>query len=248
MKNTFTVRFLGSGDAFGSGGRLQSCIHVETGAIRFLLDCGPAVLPAAKRFDVPLARLDAIFLSHLHGDHFGGVPFVLLEARLIQRRAAPLTVAGPPGAEARIDALSELLFPGTMTAPAMFPLGYIEFESGTPVTAGDAVVTPYRVVHQADPPSFAFRIACGPRVIAYSGDTEWCDGLRDAARGADLLICESNRFDGGGGNHLDYRTIMDHRGELECSRLVLTHMGGEMLDHLKEIDAVCAHDGMIVTL
>lgn len=246
--NEVTVHFLGSGDAFGSGGRLQSCIFVDTGSFRFLLDCGPSVLPAGKRFGVPIPEIDAILLSHLHGDHYGGVPFVLLEARLVERRSAPLIIAGPPGTAGRIDALGELLFPGTMTQPPPFPLAFIEFGSGTPAAVGDALVTAFPALHQADPPSFALRIACGGRVIGYSGDSAWTDGLRHAADGADLFICECFQFDASVGNHLDYRTLMAHRDELACRRLVITHMGREMLGHLDSIDISHAHDGMVITL
>lgn len=246
--NTISVQFLGSGDAFGSGGRLQSCIYADADPFRFLIDCGPSVLPAGKRFDVPLSEIDAIFLSHLHGDHCGGVPFVLLEARLIHRRSTPLTIAGPPGTGPHIDALAELMFPGTMTSSLPFALDFVEYVPGMPMPVAGALVTAYPVVHQADPPSFALRIEYGGTVIAYSGDTEWTDTLREAARGADLFICESFQFETHTRNHLNYHTIMAHREELECPRLVLTHMGREMLDHLEEIDVTCAHDGMVLTI
>ena len=87
------VRFLGSGDAFGSGGRLQACIHVEAGAMDFLLDCGASALCAMKRLGVPPSSVEAIILTHLHGDHFGGIPFFLLEAQLVSKREKPLVIA-----------------------------------------------------------------------------------------------------------------------------------------------------------
>ena len=95
------VRFLGSGDAFGSGGRFQTCIHVESGAIQLLLDCGASSLIAMRRFGVDPAAIDAVILSHLHGDHFGGVPFLILHGQFT-RRARPLVVVGPRGVEARV--------------------------------------------------------------------------------------------------------------------------------------------------
>lgn len=243
-----SVRFLGCGDAFGSGGRLQSCIHVDTGSFRFLLDCGSSVLPAARRLGVALAEIDAILLSHLHGDHFGGVPFVLLEARFVSNRSRELTVAGPPQTRSRIDELCELLFPGTMSPPSPFPLACREYTTLEPFDIGTIRVIPYPAVHQADPPSFSLRVECGGATIAYSGDSEWNDNLIEAARGADLFICESNHYDTSPRNHMSYRTIMQNRDALECRRLVLTHLGPEMLAHADELDTVCAHDGMTITL
>src|SRR5256885_5253601 len=97
------VRFLGSGDALGSGGRFQTCIHVQAAGAQVLLDCGASSLVAMRRFGVDPQAIDAVVLSHLHGDHFGGVPFLILDAQF-KRRTRPLTVAGPPGVEARVRA------------------------------------------------------------------------------------------------------------------------------------------------
>ena len=106
------VRFLGSGDAFGSGGRFQTCIHVESGASQLLLDCGASSLIAMRRFGVDPQAIDTVILSHLHGDHFGGVPFLILDGQF-KRRTRPLLVAGPPGVEKRVREAMEVFFPGS---------------------------------------------------------------------------------------------------------------------------------------
>src|SRR5437867_5929422 len=76
------VTFLGSGDAFGNGGRHQTCIFLETGTRRVVLDCGAKSMLAMKRQGVEPLTLDAVLLSHLHGDHFGGLPLLILDAQL----------------------------------------------------------------------------------------------------------------------------------------------------------------------
>jgi ribonuclease BN (tRNA processing enzyme) len=73
---TIQVRFLGSGDAFGSGGRLQTCICIKTANSTFLVDCGASALIAMHRYGVVPNDIDMILLTHLHGDHFGGIPFL----------------------------------------------------------------------------------------------------------------------------------------------------------------------------
>ena len=73
------MHILGCGDAFGSGGRNQSGYLVEANDRLFLLDCGPTTLLAMKRAGIDPGRLDAILVSHLHGDHFGGIPFFFIE-------------------------------------------------------------------------------------------------------------------------------------------------------------------------
>ena len=89
--------FLGSGDAFGSGGRFNTCFHVAATEGAFLIDCGASSMIAMRRFGADPNAIGTICLSHLHGDHFGGLPFFLLDARFISGRCAPLTIAGPQG-------------------------------------------------------------------------------------------------------------------------------------------------------
>jgi ribonuclease BN (tRNA processing enzyme) len=84
--------------------------------------------------------------------------------------------------------------------------------------------------------------------MAYSGDTEWAGSLVDAARGADLFVCEAYFFDKRIKYHLDYATLMAHRAELDCRRVVLTHMSGDMLARLHEAGLAAADDGMVVSL
>jgi ribonuclease BN (tRNA processing enzyme) len=105
------------------------------------------------------------------------------------------------------------------------------------------VVTPYEVVHPSGAPSYALRIECAGKVVAYSGDTEWTDILIQTAQEADLFVCECNFFEESPGNHLDYQTLLDHRAKLECCRLVLTHMGDEMLRKIQSLDIEVAEDG-----
>ena len=95
------LHILGCGDAFGSGGRNQSAYLVEASDRLFLLDCGPTALLAMKRAGFDPRRLDAIILSHLHGDHFGGLPFFFIEYLYQKPRGYPLIIAGPEGTEAR---------------------------------------------------------------------------------------------------------------------------------------------------
>ena len=130
------VRFLGSGDTFGSGGRLHTCIHVRSEETTFLIDCGASSLIAMKRFGVDPSSIDTVLVTHLHGDHFGGIPFFVLDAQLVSRRTRPLTVAGPPGLESRVHDTMEALFPGSSQAQRRFELGSSSFQKGKRVASG----------------------------------------------------------------------------------------------------------------
>ena len=78
------LTIVGCGDAFGSGGRYNTCFFLETAKANLLIDCGASALPALKARAIDLNRIDAIVLSHLHGDHYGGLPFLLLDAQFLR--------------------------------------------------------------------------------------------------------------------------------------------------------------------
>jgi ribonuclease BN (tRNA processing enzyme) len=102
------------------------------------------------------------------------------------------------------------------------------------------------VVHPSGAPAHALRVETDGVVIAYSGDTEWTDVLLDAARDSDLFICEAYRFDQKVKFHLDYATVRDRLAELASRRVVLTHLGEEMLRRRDEVTLECAQDGQIL--
>ena len=245
--DTVRVQFVGSGDAFGSGGRFQTCIALQHGQSVALIDCGASSLVAMKKLRLDPSVVDVILLTHLHGDHFGGLPFLLLDAQF-SRRTRPLAIAGPPGAEKRVRQAMEVLFPGSSQTQQRFDLTFVEFSDGTAVQLGALSVTPYAVLHASGAPAYALRVACAGKALAYSGDTEWTAALCQVAAQADLFICEAHFYDKAVKFHLDYRTLQAKRATLGCRRLVLTHMSADMLAHVAEIPDECAEDGLIIAL
>lgn len=243
-----TVQFLGTGDAFGSGGRFQTCILVTSPGGTFLIDCGASSLIAMRRWGVDPSSIDSILLTHLHGDHFGGIPFFVLDAQFASKRDSPLVIAGPPGLEGRVRDAMEVLFPGSSQIERRFQVRFLELQENRSAQIGPRVVTPYRVSHESGAPSYALRVELDGRIISYSGDTEWTDSLVRVAAGADLFICESSSFDKKIKYHLDYRTLLARRSILDCKRMVLTHMGEEMLRHIDEVEFELAEDGMRISL
>jgi ribonuclease BN (tRNA processing enzyme) len=241
------VTFLGSGDAFGSGGRFQTCLLVEAPSHRFLIDCGASSLVAIKKAGVLPSQIDAILVTHLHGDHFGGIPFFVLDAQF-SKRDRPLTVAGPPGLQERTLEAMEVLFPKSSETQQRFPLEFVELPADHATELGPIRVTAYPVIHFCGAPPYALRVECDGRSIAYSGDTEWTDRLLEAAAGADLFVCEAYFFDKRVRFHLDYQTLVTHRARLTCRRLVLTHMSSDMLSRAPAPEVEAAYDGMVVRL
>jgi ribonuclease BN (tRNA processing enzyme) len=238
---------VGSGDAFASGGRFNACLYLDGGREPLLVDCGATSLVALKRAGIDPAGIGWVALSHLHGDHFGGIPFLVLDGQF-SGRASPLVIAGPPGTNERLEQAFEALYPGSADAERDFSVEFVTLEHGVECELGPAVITPLEVQHGGGAPPYALRVEYGQKVIAYSGDTEWTDALVEVAAGADLFVCECNFFDRQVPGHIDYRTLAHNRAKLGCKRIVLTHLGDEMLAHLEEVDIEVAHDGLAVEL
>ncbi len=243
-----SVRFVGSGDSFGSGGRFQTCIVVDGPGSRFAIDFGTSSLIALAQQGIEHNSLDAIVLTHLHGDHCGGVPFLLVDAMLAARRTRPLVIAGPRDLRWRMDGIREALFPGSHVMTPKVPLTWTEMEPGKPHAVLDLVVTPQPARHTAETNPTALRVEVGGKVIAYSGDTEWTDDVARVALGADLFIAECYFYDKPVKWHLNYPALAAQRGTLGAKRVILTHMSRDMLAHVADVPDECAHDGLVVTL
>ena len=245
---TVSVRFVGSGDSFGSGGRFQTCILVDGPTSRFAIDFGTSSLIALAQQGIEPNSIDAILVTHLHGDHCGGVPFLLMDAMLGARRTRPLLLAGPRDLERRMGEIREALFPGSHVMTPKFAVTWLEMEPGTPHRVLDLVVTSRPARHTAQTNPTALRVEVAGKVLAYTGDTEWTDEVAKVAAGADLLIAESYFYEKPVKWHLNYPDIAARRETIGARRIILTHMSREMLAHAATVPEQCAHDGLVVTL
>ncbi|TDO62687.1 ribonuclease BN (tRNA processing enzyme) [Kribbella sp. VKM Ac-2571] len=229
---------VGSGDAFGSGGRFQTCIAVGT---QTLVDCGATSLTALRQQSLDPNEIRTIVITHLHGDHFGGLPFLILDGQF-RRRTEDLTVVGPPGTQARLTAAMDTLYPGSSDVRRRFDVHVLEHTDRRPQQLGDLTVTPYEVRHASGAPAYAVRLQTPDRSIAYSGDTEWTDALLEAADDVDLFLCEGYsptpiRW------HLDLTTLSQQRDRFTSRQLVLTHLSPTALAADLD-DWAVAYDGL----
>ncbi len=244
------VTFAGSGDAFGSGGRYQACIHLRTADLApVLLDCGATSLSALRACGLDPGEIGTVFVSHLHGDHFGGLPFLILDGQF-SGRTSPLTVAGPPGTADRLGQAMETSFPGSSGARRRFGVDVLELPPGRTSAVSGIEVTTWEVDHPSGAPPLALRLDLAGTVIAYTGDTAWTESLAAAADGADLLIAEAYYYDKPVPHHLRYADLAAHRASLTSRRIVLTHMSAEMLARAGagQLAFETARDGLIIQL
>lgn len=243
--NRIEVKFLGSGDAFGSGGRLQPCIHVKYAERQFLLDCGPTALIGMRRFNVEPNDIDTIIISHFHGDHYCGIPLMILDAQLVSKRTQPLTIVGPQGIRKRIEDSMEIMFTHSSKVQQNFAIEYIELIPGIPQKINELEVTAFTGEHPSGGPSLIVRVKVGSKIITYTGDTDWTDNLIPAAEGADLFISEAYFFEKRIKFHMVYQTLLENIDKLKFKKMILTHMSQEMLRNVDKLEYEQADDGKV---
>lgn len=240
---------IGCGDAFASGGLLNTCFYVKGRESKILIDCGASSLVGLKKWGVDPLEIDLITVTHFHGDHYGGLPFMILDGSVRAKRIKPLTVILPPGGRERLTALMEALYPGT----SHFlddPMHIIrEFNAAQPLDLSlhreDLHLEFFEMVHAPPALPHGVKIRLEDKVIGYSGDSEWNENLIPLAEGADLLILECYAFATRMKAHLDYNTILQHLPELKAKKVMLTHLGDEMLRNKPQVMLECLEEGKV---
>jgi ribonuclease BN (tRNA processing enzyme) len=222
---------------------------LETAKATLAVDFGASALPALKKYGIDPNWIDGIVLSHLHGDHFGGLPFLLIEGQFLAQRTKPLLIAGPPGTKARLDSLLEVFFPKSTGSKWKFPWSVQEIAVGAPDNVLEHSIVTAEVIHQSGAPSTALRLSDGMTTFAYSGDTEWTDALLPIAKDADLFICECYAYAGRITGHITWETLKPRLADLRARQIMLTHMNPTMLaklDEVRQSGVQVAEDGMVL--
>ena len=242
------VSFLGTGDAFSSGGRHQAGYLVQNASTSVLLDVGSSTLGSMKQHGIDPGSIDLVLLSHLHGDHFSGLPFLFLDYIYEQKRRRPLRIAGPPGTEERVWTLFRAIYRDLAAEPLPFAVHFTEMAPGAPVSFDAVHIDPFRVPHQEKDISLAFRVSIADRTILYSGDTGWTELLVEHSHDTDLFICECSSFETRLAIHLDYPRLAENRSRFDCKRMILTHLGREVQARSHEVEIEMATDGLTVEI
>jgi ribonuclease BN (tRNA processing enzyme) len=215
--------FLGSGNAFASG-RYWSSFLLNG---RYLFDASPTVLAHLKRAGAAPSGIDGVFISHFHADHYFGLPFLLLEYAELSQRNSDLTIVGPPGVEERVRALTKLAFPYLLDREQSYQRHFVDAADGKEGELDGLRYTMREVIHVEELECFGYRVEVNGRVLAYSGDSVFCESLIDLAQGADVFVVECSRWDEREGPHLGPNDIRELRRRLGPKPgFVLTHMDG----------------------
>jgi ribonuclease BN (tRNA processing enzyme) len=239
---------LGSGDAFSSAGRANTAWLVEDGAPACAVDFGPTALLAMKKLGRDPRALAAVHFTHLHGDHIGGWPLLLVDAVYRARRSEPLDVTGPPGTAERLQALWSASYADAAARPLPFELRIRELSPGEAADVCGRRIETLRAEHQRPPHVALMLRLTGPAgTIAFTGDTGPQEGLFGLARGAALLCAEctelrappeaESRDPGASRRHLAWDDLRAALPRLEVRRIALGHLGAEVRREAASIEA-----------
>jgi ribonuclease BN (tRNA processing enzyme) len=256
---------LGSSDAFNGGGRCHSSYVVQAhdAAPRVAIDFGATTLYALRKVGLSARDLEAVLITHLHGDHFGGLPFMLLDGMYHDLRTTPLHLVGAKGLEGRLATLFNALYVDVWERPRPYDTQFAEMLPGDTRTVSGLLVEAFAAQHM-DPPEvpLCFRITDPQtgKVIAFSGDTEPCEGMLACAKGADLLVAECSGLRPPCGRHItwtDWKTLFSETfPQTGCKRILLSHLSREvradannlLADVPPDIELVFADDGLTLTV
>lgn len=196
-----SVTFIGTGPGDVAAGRFQSCVLLEVERRLVLLDAGEPCGSRLLEMGISLADLDAVWITHAHADHIGGLP-LLLQASWLHGRQRPLPVGVPHHVAAPLRAwLDAILLPAKVLG---FAVEIFSWEAETAIALDGISILPHRTTHlectretigNLDIESFLFEVLADGKRFVYSGDLGSAEDLRGVVeKPVDVLICELAHF------------------------------------------------------
>lgn len=241
-----SVICLGTGDGAPCPDRNHAAFLYRLGGRVVLVDCGESVDSSLRRARHSYDLIDAIFISHLHADHFGGL-FMFLQSCWIERRTKPLPVFLPAGAIPAVQAMLQASF--LFKEALKFDLQLRPLTPQSPVMLSDVAITPYLTSHldatrgqfarrySSDFSSYCFLLETGGQRVIHSADLGRPEDLSPLLQlPVDLLVCELS--------HFTPESIIEFLNGRSLKRVAFVHLGRliyEDLDRVRALTATLLH-------
>lgn len=239
------LKVLGCGDAFATGGRANTAFVLFGKEKNILIDCGASTLMRMKQENISPLAIDMIVITHFHGDHYGGIPFLMISNKLEYDRQKPLVICGPVGVRERVTQLQEAMYPGTAVLFETLNVTFEEFVTDSWKALDYVEILAKQVVHSPAAHPHGVKVKFENKTFAFSGDTEWTDHLIALSDGSDLFVCECNNLDSETAGHLSYQTLAAKKALFNTKRLMINHLGADVID-AEQLEIARMSDGMVV--
>ena len=216
------LRFIGTGNAFAPEGLCWNGFVVNG---KYLFEAPPHSLQALNKARIDLEDLDAVVLSHHHGDHFLGLPFLLLQWKYA-RRKRPVRIVGPKRTRELATLIGETVYPDLMKTP--YEIEWDERGGDERFNLGDLQLESFEMKHDERlSGTLGFNAVLEGRRFSYTGDSAWCPAVDEMAKHAEVLISECASLTDEVDVHMNLvRDMPNLRAAMQPdATLLMTHLG-----------------------
>ncbi len=237
--------FLGTGDYANTGARANQAIWIQSNNTNVLLECGPTTLYRMQQERLNPDDLQAVLVTHFHADHFIGLVFLDLALTLDWNRHRTITYAGPKGLTDHFIEAYKICY-GDFYPNYQFPRNFEEYFPKQTYNLEGIKIFPIPMKHRKE--SLGYRIIIEDKIIAFTGDTAWHEDISSLSKDADILITECVEYQKNAKNHLSYQELIENSSSLKAKKIVLTHVGKEILENKNRIQWEVVEDGREIFL
>lgn len=241
--------FAGVGSAFDAG-QTNTSILIESTDSSILLDCGFNAGHSFARISERPADLDLLWISHFHGDHFFGIPF-LIGYLFSSGRTRDFMILGPAGVEEKVISAIELAYP-SLLAKLPFRLVFEDVAPGDQLCRAGFEISFCSVEHSQS--ALSVRVGKDGAAVFYSGDGRMLAESKALAKGADLGIMEAYYVTEQVQGHFTVQECIDFATLTEMKQVALVHMDHSvrtckkdeivrLLNKYESIEAVVPEEG-----
>ncbi|MCS7206067.1 MAG: MBL fold metallo-hydrolase [Leptospiraceae bacterium] len=242
MKNLIV---LGSGNAYNLDGRGHSGFLLDS---KIMIDCGATVLLKANQYKVDLSSLDVILITHFHGDHYSGIPFLLIFFKYVLKRTEKLMIVGPKNLKTQIQQLIEILF---QKQEFPFDVEIIEISPNETWKYQNYTIQTFPINHKEE--SIGYKIFDQNHSFAFTGDSVLDEFVFKLMDGVDVGIMEVSFLrKEPESSHISLEEVMENRAKIKTKRLFFNHLYDEIYHEIQKINhhtpgfGFPLYDGMVI--
>ncbi|MFN3603731.1 MAG: MBL fold metallo-hydrolase [Leptonema sp. (in: bacteria)] len=218
---------IGSGNAFNTDARGHCSFLLDS---IFLIDCGPTILLKRESLNIDFSKIKVVLITHFHGDHFAGLPFLVLYFEYILKRKEILYILGPKHIKNQYWALMNLIYPNININ---FTIEFVEIQNT--YTFQNYQITPYPITHKEE--SIGYKIFDGNHSFAFSGDTILDENVYPLYDNIDVGIIElSLKENANHTSHVSLEELILNRSKIKAKKLYFNHLYDELAEEVRKIN------------